>query len=213
MPLALLYLQLGTYLDYYTGEHQPSLSQVLRAVNAEADSSPEAKKRKLRALIPTKHHTIFPQFGIDSAWPATLLIHGSDDTAVPVVESQNIYEALQRAGVPSRIKIVEGEDHFFEQTPDAEKVHGKLFDDAVGFLKRRLGLALASPAAIREVGPVTLTYKTVNSKIPIKMDVYPPTRPSNTAGDIGAVLWFHGGGLTFGNRNTFFPKWLQSTFH
>lgn len=212
MPLAILYLQLGAYLDYYTGEHEPSLSKALRAASAEAGSDPEAKKRKMRSLIPAKHSAIFPQFGVDSSWPATLLIHGSDDTAVPVTESQNMYEALQRAGVPSRIKIVQGEDHFFEQTPDAEDIHGKLFDDAASFLKRRLTIALASPAIAKEVTPATLTYKTVNSKLPIKMDVYPPTRITNPPSDVGAVLWFHGGGFTFGNRATFFPQWLQSMF-
>ncbi|KAE9404851.1 alpha/beta-hydrolase [Gymnopus androsaceus JB14] len=201
MPLALLYLQLGTYLDYYTGEHEPSLSKALRAASAEAGSDPEAKK--------PKHSAIFPQFGVDSSWPATLLIHGSDDTAVPVTESQNIYEALQRAGVPSRIKIVQGEDHFFEQTPDAEDIHGKLFDDAASFLKRRLTMALASPAIARAATPVTLIYKNVDPKLPIKMDVYPPPGASSAHGEIGAVLWFHGGGFTFGNRASFFPKWLQ----
>ncbi|KAE9404896.1 alpha/beta-hydrolase [Gymnopus androsaceus JB14] len=170
MPLALLYLQLGTYLDYYTGEHEPSLSKALRAASAEAGSDPEAKRRKMRSLIPAKHSAIFPQFGVDSSWPATLLIHGSDDTAVPVTESQNIYEALQRAGVPSCIKIVQGEDHFFEQTPDAEDIHGKLFDDAASFLKRRLTIALASPAIAKE------------------MDVYPPTRITNPPSDVGAWL-------------------------
>ncbi|KIK67604.1 hypothetical protein GYMLUDRAFT_154960 [Collybiopsis luxurians FD-317 M1] len=222
MPLALLYLQLGTYLDYYTGQHEPSLSEALReAYSATHYPDSEAKKRKLRSLIPPKHLPIFPQFGVDSSWPPTLLIHGSEDTAVPVAESQNMYQILQNAGVLSRIRIVQGEDHFFEQTPDAEKVHKEVLDDAAGFLKRRLGKALASSSALaapKEIVPVTLTYKTVDSKVPIKMDVYPPTRARRHArnrsdpnlNDVGCVLWFHGGGFTMGSRTDFFPKWLQS---
>lgn len=60
--------------------------------------------------------------------------------------------------------------------------------------------------------PLTLTYKTVKDK-PILLDVYPPVKAGDSinAGEIAAVLWFHGGGLTFGSRTTFFPKWLQST--
>lgn len=61
--------------------------------------------------------------------------------------------------------------------------------------------------------PLTLTYKTVKDVYPIQLDVYPPAKAgdSTNAGEIAAVLWFHGGGLTFGSRTTFFPKWLQST--
>ena len=58
--------------------------------------------------------------------------------------------------VPSHINIVEGEDHFFDQSPNAEKLHGKVLDDAAGFLKRRLTKALALvPAFPKEITPVT----------------------------------------------------------
>ncbi|KAF9059387.1 Alpha/Beta hydrolase protein [Rhodocollybia butyracea] len=143
MPLGLLYLQLGTTLDYYTGEHEPSLSQSLREANAADYPTPQARKQKLRELIPQKHHAIFPEFGVDSSWPPTLLIHGSADTSAPVAESQEMYQALQNAGVLSRIKIVEGAGHLFDLVPEADKIHEEPFDDAAEFLKTVLGQSLA----------------------------------------------------------------------
>ncbi|KAF9059388.1 Alpha/Beta hydrolase protein [Rhodocollybia butyracea] len=150
MPLGLLYLQLGTTLDYYTGEHEPSLSKSLREANAADYPTPQARKQRLRELIPQKHHAIFPEFGVDSSWPPTLLIHGSADTAVPVVESQEIYKALQNAGVLSRIKIVEGAEHLFDLAPEAERIHAEPLGDAVGFLKRRLGRSLALSSTLEK---------------------------------------------------------------
>ncbi|KAF9028619.1 Alpha/Beta hydrolase protein [Rhodocollybia butyracea] len=153
MLLGLLYLQLGTYLDYHTGQHEPSLSAALRAA-AEGGSDPESPSsdytNPLRSVIPPQHLAVFPQFNVDSSWPATLLIHGSEDTSVPVTESKRMYELLQEAGVLSRIRVVEGEHHFFDQplgesseAEDAERERKfrNLFDDAASFLKRRIDAA------------------------------------------------------------------------
>ncbi|KAJ3777291.1 Alpha/Beta hydrolase protein [Lentinula raphanica] len=142
MALALLYLQLGTYLDYYTGEHTPSLSATLRDVcpSPDAQTNPGMKKLILRKHIPPQHHAIFPQMNVSASWPPTFMLHGAEDTAVPVTESKNLYLMFKHWGVPARLRIVDGEDHFFDQGPDAEQKYGEIFDEAAGFLVRKLGL-------------------------------------------------------------------------
>lgn len=60
---------------------------------------------------------------------------------------------------------------------------------------------------------LTFTYKEVDDH-PILIDVYPPTLAHNhrIAPAVPAVLYFHGGGLTVGNRASWFPSWLQSQY-
>lgn len=171
MPLALLYLQLGTSLDYYIGENgfsetlraasevgvstKPKLHTIVTGLFAKPTGSDSTNP--LRALIPTKHLPLFPQFNVDASWPPTLLIHGSEDTSVPVNESKRMFELLQEAGVLSRLTIVEGEDHLFDQAlgkpneddNERERKFGKVFDDAAGFLKRRIDAARVPGGKVR----------------------------------------------------------------
>ena len=132
MALAFLYLQLGTYLDYYTGEHEPSLSAAMR-------DSPDTSKESLRDLIPQRHRNLFPQYNVNSSWPPTYLLHGEDDTAVLVDESKNMHQLLKEAGVDTTLKHIPGQDHYFDiMTPNAEDLYGKVFDEVLGFLKSHL---------------------------------------------------------------------------
>ncbi|KAG6808074.1 hypothetical protein H0H92_005463 [Tricholoma furcatifolium] len=61
----------------------------------------------------------------------------------------------------------------------------------------------------------TFTYKQVplpNNTLDIKLDVYPPafvpTASSGVKSQIPAIIYFHGGGVVFGNRLSWFPNWL-----
>lgn len=78
------------------------------------------------------------------------------------------------------------------------------------------GPGLAMSKCNRDVeSPLTFTYKEVDG-IRVLLDVYLPpdevdqqftrqvTRP--------AVVYFHGGGLTVGNKRSWFPTWLKSQF-
>lgn len=137
MLLSRLYLQLGTYLDYYMGEHDPSLSSVLR--NAHFQS--EKDGLNLENLIPLKHRALFPQFAIDTSWPPTFLAHGSNDSAVLVGESVNMHRLLQECEVESVLRVVEGAEHSLDYVGDAEEIygaHGGLFDEIRDFLVRCL---------------------------------------------------------------------------
>ncbi|THU97118.1 alpha/beta-hydrolase, partial [Dendrothele bispora CBS 962.96] len=138
MAVALLYLQLGTYLDYYTGEHEPSLSKILQDASAKG-----ASRENLCSLIPGRHRPLFPELYIDEHFPPTFLLHGTADTAVPPQESERIYQLLKKAGgkagEESTIRRPEGQEHFFDiLVPNVEDKFGYKFDEAAEFLKKYL---------------------------------------------------------------------------
>ncbi|KAF9262867.1 alpha/beta-hydrolase [Marasmius fiardii PR-910] len=135
MAVAFLYLQLGTYLDYYTGECDPSISRSLRNLLSNGDS-----KQSLIDAISEKHRALFPQLNVSGSWPPTYLLHGGDDTAVLVQESENIHQLLKDAGVESTLKIVPGQDHYFESMiPNGEELFANIFDEVANFLETHLG--------------------------------------------------------------------------
>ena len=124
MQVARLYLQLGTYLDYWTGEHEPSLSETLRNNPRPADA------------LPSAHRAIFPQLLVTPDWPRVMFIHGSKDTAVPTDGSRVMHALLRAAEVKSVLRIVEGAKHVFDLKGDAvEAKFGRLFGESVEFLR------------------------------------------------------------------------------
>ncbi len=152
MLLGRLYLQMGTFLDYYTGSHNPSLSAILRAhanEQLQGDYSASAMEnpgsgdllKTSQQAIPAAHRHLFPQFMISPALPPMFLIHGSSDTAVVVKESHNLRSLLEKAGVRAELVVVEGKEHSFDYEPNAEDEFGGpggLFDRAVSFLREAL---------------------------------------------------------------------------
>jgi len=131
MFLTRLLLQQGTFLDYYTGDHEPSLSETLgRSLDWDTPKYPES-------VIPQNHISLFPQFGVSSHWPPTFLVHGAADTAIPVDGSQHMRDLLEAAAVDVTLKIVEGQEHSFDYVPNAAELYGDkdgLFDEMVAFL-------------------------------------------------------------------------------
>jgi len=145
MLLTRLFLQTGTILDYYIGQHEPSFSQSLRDTFDET-ATPLEQEGKLKQVIPKEHLSLFPQFNVKSDWPPTFLIHGSLDSAVLVRESYRMESLLKEKGVEVKLKIMDGLEHSFDYAPDANEtfgVEGGLFDEVVEFLK----LHLHSPPA------------------------------------------------------------------
>jgi acetyl esterase/lipase len=140
MLLGRLYLQLGLFLDYYSGDHDPSLSLRLReALDASLDDTDQVRfLERMRSLIPDHHLPIFPQFGVTPSWPPTLLCHGTKDSAILAGESQNLKSLLESVGVPVRLILFEGMEHSFDYEPDAEVRHKIEFDEIGEFLKKWL---------------------------------------------------------------------------
>ena len=146
MLLGRLYLQTGTFLDYYTGSHDPSISASLRRQLAVREPPAPQEHSSLDNNehgdnIPANHRHLFPQFCVTPDLPPMFLIHGSADTAVLLAESCNLHRLLQEAGVFSVLEIIEGKEHSFDYDPSAEDEfggEGGLFDRAIGFLKEQL---------------------------------------------------------------------------
>ncbi|KAF8965120.1 Alpha/Beta hydrolase protein [Flammula alnicola] len=135
-----LYLQLGCFIDYYTGMHDPSLSNTLGAI-LEDDFITETEleyRDKFERAIPEAHRLLFPQLGVDSSWPPTILLHGTGDTAIPVDDSRHMQAVIERAGIPVELIEFEGMEHLFDFAPDAEEIWGEKFDRAKDFLRKWL---------------------------------------------------------------------------
>ena len=144
--LGRLYLQLGNFLDYYTGAHEPSLSDALRNLlsgdeRLVRDGDVETDDARYADSIPSEHRPLFPQFNVMSNFPPAFLIHGSADTAVLLRESDIMFAKLKKAGVHAELKVLEGKEHNFDYEPSAEEEFGQpggLFEQAIDFLKGRL---------------------------------------------------------------------------
>lgn len=86
-----------TYVRSAGGERsRRSLQQFL---GVEASSDPVLAQRSPARQAP---HADIP----------VLLIHGKDDTIVPLAQSQMMQEALNRAGKPTELIVLDGEDHW-----------------------------------------------------------------------------------------------------
>ncbi|KAF8150740.1 Alpha/Beta hydrolase protein [Crassisporium funariophilum] len=130
MALTSLSLQLGIWLDYYTGEFKPSLSKTLRdALDA------RVPYLTIRDLIPERHRSLFPTFLVNASWPPTLLVHGTADTAVPILSSRRMNILLKNAGVDVQLIEVEGKEHLFDIEQNADVEFAGVFDKVEEFLK------------------------------------------------------------------------------
>lgn len=56
---------------------------------------------------------------------------------------------------------------------------------------------------------LSFSYKKVDD-ISLVLDVYGPNVVAKEKAKVPALVYFHGGGLTVGNRNSWFPGWLES---
>ena len=134
MFLIRLYIQLGVFIDYYTGQHDPSLSNTLR----QTLNTPGFNAENSICQIPERHRHLFPQFGVNSNWPPTFLLHGTSDSGVHVAESRHMQALLRKAGVPVVLLEVEGKEHSFDYEPEAETDLKETFDEVAVFLRRCL---------------------------------------------------------------------------
>jgi len=137
-PLARLWLQLGTYLDYWTGLHEPSISETLRGLLPAEDEDISVADATLAAALPPSEHALFPQLLVNPEWPPVLFIHGSEDTAVPLQSSRAMHTRLLHSKVQSSLRVVEGSEHSFDLKGGAEKAFSGLFDETVDFLRAAL---------------------------------------------------------------------------
>lgn len=66
--------------------------------------------------------TVSPVTYVDKDDAPMLLIHGSDDVAVPARQSEIMAEKLTAAGVPAEVRVIAGANHgWYGKTPDATR--------------------------------------------------------------------------------------------
>ncbi len=97
-------------IDFYGPTDLQSLGRVRAptsdTVNAFLGGSYEAMPGRYRDASPLTH--------VSRTSPPTFVVHGADDTLVPLEQSILLIEALKDAGVPHRMIVVEGARHGFE---------------------------------------------------------------------------------------------------
>ncbi|TFK34731.1 Alpha/Beta hydrolase protein [Crucibulum laeve] len=149
-----LYTLSGKYLDYFTGDHEPSFSRVVEEAykvyaetkeNGIVDPTSESFVEAFKAAIPEHHIPLFPQLGVTSSWPPAVLLHGNADIMVPFQESKTMAGLLNNAGVPVKFIEFEGKDHLFDYDPTAEATYTKEFDAVGEFLKKYIESILNTP--------------------------------------------------------------------
>ena len=88
--------------DRMSSRDNPSLRFWKRFMGAQSLDDP-----KLAEISPLAH--------AQDANVPILLIHGKDDTVVPISESENMADALRAAGKPARLVTLDGEDHWLSR--------------------------------------------------------------------------------------------------
>lgn len=89
----------GEFLDYVTGTS--GLSERLR----------ELPYDERAAAVPHEARAVLPQLLRDSDHPPTIFLHGAEDSAVPVTESEHAYEQLKSVGVETELIVLPDAEH------------------------------------------------------------------------------------------------------
>jgi len=79
-----------------------------------------------------------PAYNATPEFPPTMLIHGEDDTDVPVEQSIQMAEALAQQGVEHVLQILPGQPHGFDGKGLGDTVVVDTFSRILGFLDRHL---------------------------------------------------------------------------
>jgi acetyl esterase/lipase len=77
--------------------------------------------------VPENYRAFSPMQQIASDSPPTLLVHGTADEVISYRESQLFFDALQQAGVPSKLILVEGAGHSFDLRPPERDLRPEVF--------------------------------------------------------------------------------------
>lgn len=89
---------------------------------------------KSRQEAPQPYRDASPIFRIDHKTVPFLIVHGTEDDLVPVEQSQRFHNALQKAGIESKLLILQGEGHGFHKKENVDKFAG----EAMAILNRHL---------------------------------------------------------------------------
>jgi dipeptidyl aminopeptidase/acylaminoacyl peptidase len=82
----------------------------MAAISTVEYGDPKTQKKLLRDLSPIHK--------IDKVRAPTIVLHGANDTNVPVVEAEQVVKALKGRGVPVEYVLFPDEGHGFRKTPN-----------------------------------------------------------------------------------------------
>lgn len=75
-----------------------------------------------------------PVYHVSSRSAPTLMVHGARDRLVPISQSGRLHQALQAAGVSSRLEVIQDGDHLINET------HAQYLEQPVlAFFQQTLG--------------------------------------------------------------------------
>jgi dipeptidyl aminopeptidase/acylaminoacyl peptidase len=98
----------------------------MAAISKVEYGDPDSQAELLRSLSPIHK--------IDRVRAATLVLHGANDTNVPVVEAEQVVASLKRRGVPVEYVLFPDEGHGFRKAPNRVKSASAI----VGWFERHL---------------------------------------------------------------------------
>ncbi|OZJ06755.1 hypothetical protein BZG36_00263 [Bifiguratus adelaidae] len=84
--------------------------------------------------VPKKHQRVCPFFGIDRDYPPTVIIHGTDDSLVPVSDSEAFAKVLKESEVQYVLLTAPG-DHGFD-LKSSEELYEKVLKKAMEFVDK-----------------------------------------------------------------------------
>jgi dipeptidyl aminopeptidase/acylaminoacyl peptidase len=84
-----------------------------------------------------------PIHRVDRVKAPTLVLHGANDTNVPVVEAEQIVDGLKKRGVPVEYVLFPDEGHGFRKTPNRIRSTVSIVRWFADHLRAREGLAQA----------------------------------------------------------------------
>ncbi len=82
----------------------------MAAISTVEYGDPATEREMLRALSPIHR--------LDRVTAPTLVLHGANDTNVPVVEAEQVVESLRRRGVPVELILFPDEGHGWRRLPN-----------------------------------------------------------------------------------------------
>jgi acetyl esterase/lipase len=128
-------LQMGNYLDWHTGT-----SGFSARLKKGYDDSTGLLSEEVIADIDEKTRQIFPELLLDSSFPPTFLIHGDNDSAVLLEQSQHAAKLLSGLGVENKLVVYPGGVHGFDggaKAVDGDEIFEKIKGVEV-FLQKHL---------------------------------------------------------------------------
>ncbi|RAH76623.1 alpha/beta-hydrolase [Aspergillus japonicus CBS 114.51] len=130
LPLLYLLLERGVFLDFLTGV--PGFGERVVGLGLDGAVAGHAQEDRVRGLFPLDYGAFGPGF------PATVVVHGTDDREVSCGESERLVAKLLECGAAVQYFPVEGAGHVFDLELREGSLEGEEGGEAGATLVRAL---------------------------------------------------------------------------